>query len=166
MPPIDCRVGINTGVVVVGNMGSQEKFDYTVMGDAVNLASRLEGANKQYHSHIMVSDSTFEQAKNDIEARDLDLIRVKGKKEPKKVFEILCEKGKMSQELEHGRAKYHEALRMYRQRNFEEAIHALQEVFDYMPNDHLARVYMERARTFSITPPPANWDGVFEMKTK
>jgi adenylate cyclase len=166
LPNIDCRVGVNTGTVVVGNMGSMEKFDYTVMGDPVNLASRLEGANKQYHTRIMISDVTFEKAREDIEARDLDLIRVKGKKEPRKVFEVLCRKGQMSEELTEGRKRYHQGLSLYRQQCFEDAVQHFETVFDYLPNDHVTRVYLERARAFISRPPLAGWDGVYEMTTK
>ncbi len=166
LPSIDCRIGVNTGVAVVGNMGSHEKFDYTAMGDPVNLASRLEGANKQYHTRIMISDATFEKAREEIEARDLDLIRVKGKKEPRKVFEVLCKKGELLEEVSEGRKRYHQGLALYRQRSFAEAIEAFQTVFDYLPNDRVTRVYLERARAFAAHPPPPMWDGVYELTTK
>ncbi len=166
LPALDCRIGINSGVVVVGNMGSNERFDYTVMGDAVNLASRLEGANKQYHTHIMISDGTFEKVRDVLEARDLDLIRVKGKKEPRKVFEVLCKKNEMSEEMSEGRKRYHNALSLYRQRRFSECIEAFEAVFEVLPVDFVTRVYLERARAFISHPPSPYWDGVYDMTTK
>jgi adenylate cyclase len=109
---------------------------------------------------------TFEKAKDSIEARDLDLIRVKGKKEPRRVFEVLCKKGDMSEALRQGRDKYHAALKLYRDQKFQDAIHIFEEVLHFLPDDHLTRKYLERARVYAITPPAANWDGVFEMKSK
>src|SRR5437667_141717 len=106
----------------------------------------------------MVSDATFDQAREDVEARDLDLSRVIGKKEPRKVFEILCRKNQMSEELKEGRKRYHQGLSLYRHRCFDEAIEAFQSVFDFLPNDHVTRVYLERARAFISRPPTANWD--------
>ncbi len=88
-PQLSMRMGINTGVVIVGNMGGKDRFDYTVIGDSVNLASRLEGANKQYKSNIMISDFTYEHVKDKVIVRELDLIQVKGKNEPVKVYELI-----------------------------------------------------------------------------
>ena len=107
LPSIDCRIGINTGNAIVGNMGSIEKFDYTVMGDAVNLASRLEGANKSYHTHVMISDATFEQAREDIEAREHRADTrsgIKGKKRTAQGVRSSCPQGK-PQRRTSGRAR-------------------------------------------------------------
>lgn len=166
LPSIDCRVGINTGIAVVGNMGSKERFDYTVLGDPVNLASRLEGANKQYNTHIMVSDSTYEKAKQDIEARDLDLIRVKGKKEPRRVYELLARQSQLHEDVVLGREKYHAAIAMYRQGDFQGAMSFFEQTLDYMPNDPVTKIYINRTQSFLEYPPPPGWDGVFDMKTK
>ena len=89
-PQLGVRIGLNTGIMIVGNMGGQERFDYTVIGDSMNLASRLEGANKQYRSHIMISEFTYNKVKDKFLVRELDLIQVKGKNVPVKVFEVLA----------------------------------------------------------------------------
>jgi adenylate cyclase len=166
-PPLAVRIGINTGIMIVGNMGGKDRFDYTVIGDSVNLASRLEGANKQYQSHIMISDFTYSHVKGKVITRELDLIKVKGKNEPVKVFELLgtsdmqmTENQKQSLEL------YHEGLKLYRARKWEEAIAYFQQAFTLDETCYVAQIYTERANLYQITPPPADWDGVFVMTTK
>ncbi|OGR82522.1 MAG: hypothetical protein A2636_00270 [Elusimicrobia bacterium RIFCSPHIGHO2_01_FULL_64_10] len=163
---LDARCGLNTGPMNVGNMGSNQKFNYTVMGDSVNLASRLEGANKQYGTNLMVSESTYAQAKDDIEVRELDLLRVKGKEKPIKVFELVCRKGGLSEAQKKGVALYDEALALYRKRDFKKALARLEAVLSVLPGDKPAETYIRRAKDYIDTPPPANWDGVFVMTTK
>jgi len=166
-PAIEVRCGINTGVMIVGNMGGQERFDYTVIGDSVNLASRLEGANKQYGSNIMISEFTYEKVKNAVKARELDLIQVKGKTEPVKVFELMglsdlqmTDNQKQSLEL------YQEGLKLYRARSFQEAAAYMEQAYSLDPECRAAQIYIERSNLYQITPPPLEWNGVFVMTTK
>src|SRR5690606_22063539 len=91
-PPIDIGIGINSGPMVVGNMGADQRFDYTVLGDNVNLASRLEGTNKDYRSHIIISQSTYEMVRGQVAVRELGAVRVKGKREPVRIYELLDDK--------------------------------------------------------------------------
>ena len=106
-PELFMRIGINTGPAVVGNMGSKTRMDYTMMGDSVNLAARLEGVNKHYKTSTMISESTYEQAKDGIEARELDLIRVVGKHEPVKIYELLGIQGEISTNLKQVNPIFH-----------------------------------------------------------
>ena len=166
-PALAVRIGINTGIMIVGNMGGKDRFDYTVIGDSVNLASRLEGANKQYNSNIMISDFTYSQVKGKVVVRELDLIQVKGKSEPVKVYELLgtadmamTDKQKQALEL------YHEGLKLYRERKWEEAIAYMQQVYSLDETCYAAQIYTERANLYQITPPPDEWNGVFVMTSK
>jgi adenylate cyclase len=166
-PQLDVRCGVNTGIMIVGNMGGKDRFDYTVIGDSVNLASRLEGANKQYNSHIMISDMTFQHVKGKVVVRELDMIQVKGKTEPVKVYELLGTSDMhLTAEQRQALEIYHEGLRLYRERKWEEAIAYMQQAHTLDPTCYAAQIYTERAGLYQITPPPPDWNGVFVMTTK
>jgi adenylate cyclase len=166
-PPLAVRMGINTGVMIVGNMGGRDRFDYTVIGDSVNLASRLEGANKQYKSNIMISDFTYTHVREKVVVRELDLIVVKGKTAPVKVYELLgTATMEMSADRKQALELYHEGLRLYRSRSWEEAVAYMQQAFALDSTCYAAQIYAERANLYKISPPPEDWDGVFVMTTK
>ncbi len=166
-PSLGVRMGINTGVMIVGNMGGKDRFDYTVIGDSVNLASRLEGANKQYKSNIMISDFTYTHVKEKVIVRELDLILVKGKTAPVKVYELLGTSNmEMSADRKQALELYHEGLKLYRDRSWEEAAAYMQQAFALDNTCYAAQIYTERANLYKISPPPDDWDGVFVMQTK
>ncbi len=166
-PELEARVGINTGDVIVGNMGSETVFDYTVMGDAVNLGSRLEGANKIYNTFIMISEWTNEYVKDEFYTRSLDLIRVKGKNKPVEVFELIEEK---SVTLPENHIKmierYNRGIQFYRKREWREAIESFEGALTAKPDDHPSKLYRKRCLEFKINDPGPGWDGVFTMTTK
>ena len=166
-PALEVRIGINTGTMIVGNMGGRDRFDYTVIGDSVNLASRLEGANKQYGSKIMISDFTFQHVKGHVTVRELDLIQVKGKTEPVKVWELLGTSDlQMTDNEKQSLEIYHEGLRLYRERNWQEAIAYFQQAKQLDPTCRVSEIYEQRASLYQLNPPPADWTGVFVMTTK
>jgi adenylate cyclase len=160
------RMGMNTGMAVVGNMGSKMRMDYTMMGDSVNLAARLEGVNKKYGTYAMISENTFNQAKDVIEARELDIIRVVGKEEPTKVYELLGRKGTLPDYMLEMLSKYYEGLELWRGREWKAARTAFKSALKIVENDGASNTYYVRCTEFLDNPPPKNWDGVYRLTTK
>ena len=166
LPVLNIGIGVNAGPMVVGNMGSDRRFNYTVMGDSVNTGSRLEGLNKVYGTNIIVSQTTLEKVQEEFIARELDLVRVKGKGQPVKIFELLSLVKTASTDQRALADGFHAALAEYRKRNWDKAREAFQKVLAQFPHDGPAKLYLERSETLSKNPPPADWDGVYTMTTK
>ena len=156
-------VGVNSGPMVVGNMGSKLRFDYTVIGDNVNLASRLEGQTKEYGVEIVVSKSTRDMCGDDFRFRILDLIRVKGKREPVAIYELAAGAG---QALPECAALYERAFCSYQEREFAGALNLLEELERKGEADKACEILARRCRQYCELPPPGDWDGVETKKSK
>jgi adenylate cyclase len=164
-PPVDIGIGINTGMMMVGNMGSDQRFDYTVMGDEVNLGSRLEGANKNYRTNILLSQFTYERVKDQFVCMEVDRVRVKGKQLPVNIYQLHGH-DRVPEARQNAIVRFDQGLQLYRQQKWDEAVKIFSSVSELDPGLYAADLYIRRCQELKSHPPSPDWDGVFTMTTK
>lgn len=166
-PALNVRIGINTGEMIVGNMGGIGHFDYTVIGDSVNIGARLEGANKQYSTNVIVSESTYRYISSQVVVRELDMLIVAGRTEPIRVYELIgMANGAIAPNRLNFVENYTKGLTLYRRRQWSSAIKQFEKALKIAPLDFPAQMYIERSQLYLASPPPDDWNGSFVLRTK
>jgi adenylate cyclase len=166
-PELRVGIGLSSGEVVSGNIGSQRKMDYTVIGDGVNLSARLESITKQYGCDIVLSEHTYERCKDKIWVRELDLIRVKGKLEPVKIYELIGDRTQpLTPATESFLNLYNQGRAAYKSSAFRLAISLFKQALAMQPEDLAVKLHLARAEAYLQHPPAEDWDGVLVMTTK
>jgi adenylate cyclase len=166
VPPLDIRIGIATGEALVGSIGSELMMSYTIMGDSVNLASRLEGANKVYGTRVLASEATAKSADPDVEVREIDRIVVLGQKEPQAVFEVMARKGELTTAQTEFRARFTEALAAYRAKQWETARRGFLAALEVVPNDGPSVALFKRLDALQAANLAEDWDGAWHLDQK
>jgi len=165
--PVGMGIGLNTDTIVSGNIGSPKRMDYTLIGDGVNLASRLESLCKQYHASILISENTVRRLKGTYRIREVDRVQVKGKTQSVGVYEVLdYHTEETYPNLMDVVNQFRDGLALYRRREWERAIGRFEEALRFNPEEPLCRMYIDRCAFFRETPPDDDWDGGWVMKTK
>ena len=166
VPSLDIRIGVATGEALVGSIGSELMMSYTIMGDSVNLASRLEGANKVYGTRVLASEVTAKVAVSDVEVREVDRIVVLGQKEPQAVFEVMARKGELTAAQAELRACFSDALAAYRAKQWEKARAGFVAALAIVPNDGPSATLLKRLDTLQSANLAEDWDGAWHMDQK